>query len=124
MLAITWCAAIALMVLTLAFVDQWRLRPDRPPGLTDLLKPANLFTGVFACGLICLLNLWMNLSLPRQFKMPWLLIALNLVGGAAFVFAGLRGYWAYGGWSARGILASTFALGIIVTWLVNRARNR
>jgi hypothetical protein len=124
MLAIAWCASIALIVLTTAFIYQLRIRPDRPPGLTDLLKPANLFTGVFACGLICLLNLWMNLSLPRQFRMPWVLVALNLVGGVAFVFAGLRGYWAYRGWLALGILAATFALGIILTWFLNRVRKR
>jgi hypothetical protein len=48
---------------------------------------------------------------------------LNLIAGIAFVFAGVRGYWAYGGWSALRILFATFALGIVVTWLSNRARN-
>jgi hypothetical protein len=113
-----------LVVLSAAFIYHWQTRPEKPPGLTDLLKPVNLFTGVFACGLICLLNLWMNRQLPEQRRMPRLLVALNLVGGIAFTLAGLRGYWVYEGWWALGILAATFALGIIVTWLVNRARNR
>jgi hypothetical protein len=66
----------------------------------------------------------MNVSLPRRFRMPWVLLALNLVGGVAFVFAGLRGYWAYRGWLALGLLAATFALGIILTWFLNRVRKR
>jgi hypothetical protein len=124
MLAIAWCATVAIVVLSAAFVFHWQTRPEKPPGLTDLLKPANLFTGVFACGLICLLNLWVNPKLPAQHRMPWLLIALNLIGGIAFIFAGLRGYWAYGGWSALAILVATFAVGVVVAWFVNGATNR
>jgi hypothetical protein len=113
-----------MVVLGASFFYQLRAGADRPPGLTDVLKPVNLFTGVFSCGLICLLNLWMDRRLPAVHRMPRPLLALNAVGGVAFILAGLRGYWVYAGWRAIGILLATLALGIVLTWFVNRARNR
>jgi Mn2+/Fe2+ NRAMP family transporter len=123
--AICWCTAIALAVLIYSFLHQLQLRvgQDEPLRPTDLLKPVNLFTGVFACGLICLLNPWMDRRLPAPLRMPLLLVALNVIGGIAFILVALRGYWAYAEWRAMGMLLGTLAFGIVVTWLVNSRRH-
>jgi hypothetical protein len=94
-LAISWCAAIAMVVLAVSFFYQLSAGVERPPGLTAVLIPVNLFTGVFACGIICLLNPWMDLRLPAEYRMPVVLTALNLIGGATFVLVALRGFWDY-----------------------------
>ena len=120
LLAIGWCASVALVVLAVSFVYQLRVGEEKPPGLTAILIPVNLFTGVFACGLICLLNPWMDRRLPVQHRMPLALVALNLIGGIAFILVALRGYWDYAGWWAMGILLGILAFGVFVAWLVNR----
>jgi hypothetical protein len=119
-LAISWCAGVALLVLAVSFAYQWRAGHDRPPGLTAVLAPVNLFTGVFGCGLICLLNPWIDRRLPVQHRLPLALIALNVIGGAVFLLVGLRGYWEYAGWWAIGVLLGTFVLGFAIAWLSNR----
>jgi Mn2+/Fe2+ NRAMP family transporter len=118
-LAVLWCTAVALVVLAVSFVYQLRAGADKPPGLTEVLKPVNLFTGVFACGLICLLNPWMDTRLPVQHRMPRVLVALNLIGGSAFILLGLRGYWDYAGWWAIGVLLGTMALGVAIAAVRN-----
>ena len=123
-LALGWCAGVALMVLAVNFFYQLQMGEEKLPGLTTLLIPVNLFTGVFACGLICLLNPWMDLRLPVQHRMPLVLVALNLIGGVAFVLVALRGYWDFAGWWAIGILLAMLALGILATWLGNLLRER
>jgi hypothetical protein len=118
-LAIGWCAGVALVVLAVSFGYQLQMGVEKLPGLTAILIPVNLFTGVFACGLICLLNPWMDARLPERHRMPWALVALNIVGGVGFVLVALRGYWDYAGWWAIAILAGTLALGGVAAWLVN-----
>jgi Mn2+/Fe2+ NRAMP family transporter len=121
--AICWCAIVALLVLVASFAYQLRVGVERPPGLTAILIPVNLFTGVFACGLICLLNPWMDRRLPAQHQMPRALVALNVVGGIGFIVAALRGYWDYAGWWAMGILLGIVAFGLVAGWLMNALRN-
>jgi hypothetical protein len=123
-IAIGWCAGIALIVLAVSFVYQLRAGVDRPPGLTAVLIPVNMFTGVFACGLICLLNPWTDRRLPPQLRMPAVLVALNLIGGAGFVLVALRSYWDYAGYRAFGILLGILAFGVFVTWVNNYLRRR
>ncbi|MEX2168658.1 MAG: Nramp family divalent metal transporter [Pirellulales bacterium] len=118
-LAIGWCGGVALLVLAASFIYQLRVGEEKPPGLTAILIPVNLFTGVFACGLICLLNPWMDRSLAVQHRMPRALVALNLIGACGFIFVALRGYWDYAGWGAMAILAGILALGIAVAWLAD-----
>jgi hypothetical protein len=122
-LAITWCAGGALVVLAVNFVYQLRMGEAKLPGLTSLLIPVNLFTGVFACGVICLLNPWVDRRLPVQHRMPLALVALNLIGGIAFVLVALRGYWDFAGWWAMGILLAMLGVGICATWLGNLLRE-
>jgi hypothetical protein len=119
-LAIVWCTAVAFLVLAISFVYQLRAGVEKPPGLTEVLKPVNLFTGVFACGIICLLNPWADRRLPARLRMPLVLVALNLVGGITFVLLGLRGYWDYAGWWAIAVLLVTMGLGGLVAALRNR----
>jgi hypothetical protein len=123
LLAICWCSAGALLVLAAGFVYQLRVGQEKPAGLTDVLIPVNLFTGVFACGVICLLNPWMDRRLRAEHRMPLVLVALNLVGGVIFVVVALRSYWDFKGWLAMAILAGTLALGIMVAWITNRLRK-
>jgi hypothetical protein len=123
LLAISWCAGIAFLVLAVSFVYQLRAGEEKPAGLTAILIPVNLFTGVFACGLICLSNLWMDRRLPVQHRMPLALIALNLVGGIGFIVVALRGYWDYGGWWAIIILLGMLAFGVFIAWLANLLRK-
>src|SRR4051812_27662475 len=122
-LAITWCAGGALVILAINFVYQLQMGEEKLPGLTALLIPVNLFTGVFACGVICLLNPWVDLRLPVQHRMPMALIALNLIGGVAFVLVAVRGYWDFAGWWAMGILLGTLAIGVLIAWLANLSQE-
>jgi Mn2+/Fe2+ NRAMP family transporter len=124
MLAIAWCTVGALVILAVNFVYQLRMGEEKLPGLTMLLIPVNLFTGVFACGVICLLNPWVDRRLPVRHRMPLALVALNLVGGVAFVLVALRGYWDFAGWWAMGILVAMLAVGIGATWFGNHLRRR
>jgi hypothetical protein len=119
-LAIGWCAGVALVVLAISFVYQSQMGEEKLPGLTTILIPVNLFTGVFACGLICLLNPWVDRRLPTQHRMPFGLVALNVIGGVAFILVALRGYWDFAGWWAIAILILMLAFGALFTWVANR----
>jgi hypothetical protein len=110
--AVWWCGLGGLLLLAGNFAYTFVTEEKTPPGLVALLTPANLFTGVLACGVICLLNFWMEQRfLPRQLRMSRSLQALNLVGGVVFLFLGLKGYWDHGGWKPWAILAGTVAAG-------------
>ena len=85
-----------------------------PPGLIAILTPANLFTGVLGCGLVCLLNIWMDRRfLSAHWRMRWPLRLLSVLAAVVFVALGLKGYWDHSGWIAFLILAGTLALGWI-----------
>lgn len=118
MIGIGWCTAAALAILLVSFALQLRLGISKPPGLTAILIPVNFFTGVFACGLISLLNPWMDRRLAPTLRMPPALAALNLVGGIVFLIVGIRGYWDYGGWTAIGILLAMLVGGAAIAPLV------
>jgi hypothetical protein len=122
LIAIGWCTALATILLAINFVYQLEAG-DKPAGLTAMLIPVNLFTGVFACGLICLLNPWMDRHLSVAHRMPLALTALNLIGAAAFLLVALRGYWDYARWWAIPILSGMLAIGPVAAWLANRWRN-
>lgn len=119
--AIGWCTCGAFIVLGASFLYQLRFGADKPPGLTNILIPANLFTGVLSCGLICLLNPWIDRNLPRELKTPVALTILNVAGGIGFVLLGLKGYWDFAGWHAMLILLATVAGGCVVALLTCRS---
>ncbi|HRI15789.1 MAG TPA: Nramp family divalent metal transporter [Verrucomicrobiota bacterium] len=98
---------------------------DNPPGLIALLTPANLFTGVTACGLICLLSVWSDRRfLPAALRMNGILTALNILAGICFVVLGLKGYWDHSGWRSLLLLAATGAVGLIAAWVAAGASQR
>ena len=117
---ILWSGIGALAVLAVSFVYQLQSGDDRPPGLTNLLTPASLFTGVLSCGIICLLNPWMDRVLPKPFRLPMVLRLANWVAGLVFLVVGLRAYWQLGGLKAILILGGTVAVGCAVAAFIGR----
>jgi hypothetical protein len=115
--ALYWCAGCALLILLLSVVLQLARGRETPWGLTQLLIPANLFTGVLSCGLICLLNPWMDARfLPRTLRMPAAVWLLNVLAGIVFLLLGIKGYWDQGGWLALGMLAATVTAAWLIAW--------
>jgi len=124
--SIAWVGLGGLAILVGSLLYYLRAASDKPPGLIAMLTPANLFTGVFGCGLICLFNVWMDYRfLPHTLRPPKTTILLSLVAGLVFLALGLRGSWDHSGWTAFSVLAVTLALGWVAAWLVSRrAGNR
>jgi hypothetical protein len=92
-IAVIWCAAGALLVLGWSFLHTVSGGDDTRI-LLRILTPANLFTGVLSCGLLCFILPWMDWRfLPKQLRMPTWLFVLNVVSGGIFVFLGVKGYW-------------------------------
>ncbi len=113
--AVWWVGLGGMAILVGSFVYSLSSQGKTPPGLIAIITPANLFTGVLACGLVCLLNLWIDYRfLPRPLRMSHALSLLNLVAGIVFLALGLKGYWDHSGWSSIAILVGTIALGWIV----------
>lgn len=121
--AILWCGAGASVILLASFVYQLQSGVSRPPGLTKLLTPASLFTGVLSCGVICLVNPWMDRQLPPAFRIPWWLRVANWIAAAVFLFVGIRAYWQLGGLKAMIILGGTVATGFLLATLF-KTNNR
>ena len=118
-IALAWCRGGALGLLGLSLLLPLLPTAARLPQPTQLLIPANLFTGIFSCGLICLLNPWMDARfLPASLRMPTVLLALNLLAGLVFVALGLKGYVDHGGWPALGLLGATILLGWLLAWFL------
>jgi len=91
---IIWCAVGACAILLLLFAYQSSGAAGKPRLLLAILTPANLFTGVLLCGLLCLVNLWMDRKfLPKALRLPGWLWLFNLVSGFVFLALGMKGYW-------------------------------
>src|SRR6185436_7868416 len=100
-IAVSWSGFGGLIVLAWTFVFHLAHATQTPPGLIALLTPANLFTGVLACGLICLLTVWTDWKfLPPGLRTGSHLTILNAAAGGVFIGLGVKGYWDYGGWTA------------------------
>lgn len=96
----------------------------KPPGLIALLDPANLFTGVLACGWIAGLACWTELKFfPSQLRAPRLLIAVNSFSCIVFVAIGIKAYWDYGGTNALLLLFSTLVMGWIAATIFREVRS-
>ena len=123
--AVWWVGLGGFVVLGLSLFYRRFRGGEHPPGLIALLTPANLFTGVLLCGLICLLNAWAERRfLPEGLRLVWPLALLNLAAGTVFVGLGLKGYYDHSGWTAFGILLGTLALGWVGAWAANRILRR
>lgn len=132
--SVLWAAGGGLVVLAWSYAYT-RAGEGRPPALVAIITPANLFTGVLACGLVCLLNPWMDRKfLPRSWRMARVLVGLNVVAGVFFLALGIKGYWDFaekrfdafgGGWLGLPIFVSTVAVGWIgAAWLSRRSMTR
>ena len=115
-----WTVSGAFLVLLGSFAYHVSSGEMKPPGLTTMLIPANLFTGVLSCGIICLLNPWIDRNLPNGLRPSYLLMAANITAGTIFILLGLKGYWDFGGISAMTILFGTIAGGFAVAMLARK----
>lgn len=112
--SVLWVGAGGFVVLAFSFGFHVTSGLENPPGLIALLTPANLFTGVLSCGLICLLSLWSERRfLPPALRTSVTLTLLTAVAGAIFLALGLKAYWDHGGLMALAILGGTLAVGLI-----------
>lgn len=85
-----------------------------PANLVAVLTPANLFTGVFACGLVCFLSVWADFKwLSKEDRMPAPLTALNILGALFFTALGTKSYLDYGSKFTWLIFAGTLLSGLI-----------
>lgn len=123
--AVAWAGLGGFVAIGWSFVYHVMSSANAPPGLIAMLTPANLFTGVLACGFVCLLSLWTDHRyLPRSLQMQWLLRLLLGAGAIAFLALGLKGYWDHSGWIAFGILAGTLAAGWLAALVIQRYGRR
>ncbi|MSU62113.1 MAG: hypothetical protein EXS31_06915 [Pedosphaera sp.] len=112
--AVRWCSLGALALLIVSLLQRIFAPTTEPLRLVAFLTPANLFTGVMACGIVCLLNLWTNWRFSKRGqRMNPMLVILNLAGAALFLGLGLKGYWDLSAWRGLAILAGTLGLGMI-----------
>lgn len=113
--SVAWAGLGGFVILAFSFLFYVISGAATPPGLIALLTPANLFTGVLGCGLICLLSAWTDWrTLPSGLGMSWPLRGLNALAAATFLALGLKGYWDYSGWKAFAILAGTLGTGLLI----------
>ena len=120
--SIAWVGVGGLVILLWSLLYHLRAGADKPPGLIAILTPANLFTGVLGCGLICLLNVWMDYRfLPSSLRPSRIAILCSVIAGLVFLALGLRGCWDHSGWTAFKILAGTIVLGWAAAWSIGRS---
>jgi hypothetical protein len=119
--SLLWVSGGGLAVLLASMFYKWSGASKEPPALVALLTPANLFTGVLACGIVCGSAVWMDWRfLPRPLRMNRALALLNLLGAVVFTALGFKGYWDYGGWRSLLIFCGTLGAG----WLLASGLSR
>lgn len=114
--AIIWVCSGGIVILLLMLLYSQIGRGQSPPALLSLLTPANLFTGVLGCGLICLTTPLAESRIHPSLRAPRTLLALNLLFGLVFLLLGLRAYWDHGRWNAFLLLTLTIGIG----WLAHQ----
>jgi len=113
---VAWCAVIAYGVLGWLYFYTVSGGAGKPRALLALMTPANLFTGVLLCGLLCLLNTWMDRRfLPRPLRMPSWLTSLNWIAAVIFVLLGLKGYWDH---ESRWLGLGGLTVVAVTAWLI------
>jgi hypothetical protein len=119
--SIAWVCAGGLLVLGISLATVAFGNGRSPPALVAILTPANLFTGVLACGCICVLSIWADRKhLQERDRMPRALVALNAVGGVFFMALGFKSYWDYDATFAWVILAGTVLAGMVAAMFHKR----
>ena len=123
--AVRWCSFMGLGLLLATLAQRWFNPSAAPVRFVVLLTPANLFTGVLACGIISLLNLWVEwrfVARGERLNLP--LLALNAAGATLFLGLGIKGSIDFSGWVGPAILTGTIGFGIGAASLLGRARRR
>ncbi len=119
--SIAWVGIGGLAILLWSFGLRLAGGAENPPGLIAILTPANLFTGVLGCGLICLGNEWMERRfLPATWRAGLVLRSLSVFAAVMFTGLGLKACWDHSGWLAFVILASTIAAGLLGASAIKR----
>lgn len=119
--SVAWVGLGGLVILLWSFGLRFSAGVEKPPGLIAILTPANLFTGVLGCGLICLGNEWMERRfLPKNWRAGLALRLLSAFAAVVFTGLGLKASWDHSGWLAFGILAATIAAGMVGAVVWNR----
>lgn len=117
----TWVSFGGSVVLGASIALAQASKQGTPPALIKILDPANLFTGVLACGIISGLACWSDRKfLPRKLRANWLLLLLNGLACPLFLLLGIKAYWDHSGSWAFLMLLLTLASG----WLMADWWNR
>jgi hypothetical protein len=118
----TWVGIGASAVLLWSYAWIRIAEQGKPPGLIPMLDPANLFTGVLACGLITGLACWSEWRyVPRSLRAPVWLFLLNLGSTVLFLLLGIKAYWDYAGSWSIAMLAATIGAGWIAASIQQRS---
>ncbi|MGE4179777.1 MAG: Nramp family divalent metal transporter [Limisphaerales bacterium] len=121
--SVGWCGTGALGILVFTLVGRWVTGSREPFNLVALVTPANLFTGVLACGWISALNVWADRTTPARpglTRMGWALTALNVLGAVVFCGIGAKGIWDQGGWVGVLVVAGCVSAGWLAASLAGR----
>lgn len=113
--AVSWCGAGAVAVLAWSWVLHGSDGAgSAPPTLIEIVRPANIFTGVFSCAFVCFMVPWMDRRfLPRSLRAGPVLVTLQFLAGAVFLGAGLKAFWDYGEHVLDGALLLLLVAGIL-----------
>ena len=116
--AIIWHAVMAYSLVVWMFLYQWKGGEGRPSILVTIITPANFFTGVFFCGLLCFLIPWMDRKFfPRSLRMSRWLYGLNFISAIIFLVLGIKAFWDSGSrWIAIGSIVSVAFISFIAAW--------
>lgn len=123
-LAVGWCGLGGVAILVGSLLIARFGGAQNPPGLVAILTPANLFTGVLACGFVCASNLWVeHRFMPADFRAGWLFRCLTAIASVAFLLLGFKAYWDHSRWTSFSILGGTLAIGSAAAWWVQRRKS-
>jgi hypothetical protein len=119
--AVTWCGIGGFLILLSSLVRRSLAHEDQSFNLVALITPANLVTGVLACGWMSLLNVWADRRfLPAPRRMGVVLMSLNLLGGLGFCAVGIKAAWDQTRWLGPALLLGSFLTGLLLAALTRR----
>ena len=112
------CLAIVVVLAMFAVVFTAQTDGDSNPAkeiILQVLRPVNLFTGVLACGIFCLANLWIERTCTaRELQSPMWTHVMYVFAGAVFLLLGVKGYWDNHDASGGLLRSRWFAIGAII----------
>jgi len=130
-MVLTWQSCFAIVVILGMFTVVYGAETDGGPNpakeiILQVLRPVNLFTGVLACGIFCLANLWIEkTSTPGKLQSPAWMHVMYVFAGIVFLVLGLKGYWDNHDPEGGFVQSRWFAIGgiIVVTILSTMVVN-